>query len=369
MNQLTAVPGLLPLPLQQVPRYRINSPEHLATYLSEAGPAGQVKKILKRSKLTVTKLSAISRSCREQDPHYFIPPSFLFKLSRGISPHVGQIVALSEITGHSFADCMQACGFDLDLIFRLQLRVHAERTVLVTPNRSTRDGSVLLPDSSFNTSAGRCLFAKIGKCDAAFYPELQAGSLVRIDRGYFPCPLCAEMPYQKRQLWLVEHSHGLTCSEIKRVDDKHIVLLPARPPLSAWPLRLGAEVQILGLVDPGTYSREGSVSGCLYTAGSSFSPRRCTSLSRLLRLSRTRTGLTLRAAHETTLEIAKLMGNRQYRVALGMLSDYEAMDTVPRHVAKIVSLCIVYCIDFWDLLEASGIGRFRASPTMCAIGS
>jgi hypothetical protein len=77
-------------------------------------------------------------------------------------------------------------------------------------------------------------------------------------------------------------------------------------------------------------------------------------ISRLLRGSRLRTGLTLRAAHEMTLRIAQLLRSRQYAIPLGLLSDYEATDQFPRHIAKIMSLCIVYGIDFWELMEAGG---------------
>ena len=78
-------------------------------------------------------------------------------------------------------------------------------------------------------------------------------------------------------------------------------------------------------------------------------------LSELLRLSRGRTGLTFRSAHELTRSIARIMGNPDYEIALGMLSDYEVMGKLPRHIAKILSLCIVYCVDLWELMEAAGV--------------
>ncbi len=55
-----------------------------------------------------------------------------------------------------------------------------------------------------------------------------------------------------------------------------------------------------------------------------------------------------------SVRIAHLLGNRDYSIPLGLLSDYEAMDKLPRHIAKIMSLCIIYGIDFWDLMETSG---------------
>ena len=42
-------------------------------------------------------------------------------------------------------------------------------------------------------------------------------------------------------------------------------------------------------------------------------------------------------------------------IALGLLSDYEAMGRLPRHIAKILSLCIVYCMDIVEVLESAGV--------------
>ncbi|MGH9517244.1 MAG: hypothetical protein ACRD3P_16375 [Terriglobales bacterium] len=78
------------------------------------------------------------------------------------------------------------------------------------------------------------------------------------------------------------------------------------------------------------------------------------SLSSLLRSSRARSGLTLRAAHQKTVRVAQLLQNPEYRIPLGLLSDYEAMDRFPRHIPKIMSLCVVYGIDFWQLMRAGG---------------
>jgi hypothetical protein len=38
-----------------------------------------------------------------------------------------------------------------------------------------------------------------------------------------------------------------------------------------------------------------------------------------------------------------------------MLSDYEAMGRLPRHIAKILSLCVVYCMDVRELMESGGV--------------
>jgi hypothetical protein len=75
----------------------------------------------------------------------------------------------------------------------------------------------------------------------------------------------------------------------------------------------------------------------------------------LLRAARRRTGLTFRAAHLLTSSIAQSLASRDYAISLGLLSDYEAMGGLPRHVAKIISLCVVYCLDLRQLMEAAGV--------------
>ena len=292
---------------------------------------------------------------------YFIPPTFLYKQKNGITPHLCQVVALSEVTAYRFADWMSVCGFDLNLIFSVQLRIHTARTVLVTPghNVAACGSSAVAWNSKLQKSNRRYFFAKIGSRDAVVYPRLLPGSIVRADRYYSPHVL--NRTSADDLLWLVEHPGGLTCCHVKRVDNEHIVLLPNHPPLSAWPLLLSREAQILGLVDLELRPREPARFEPMCRAAKSdplpMSSCRSSrmSFSNLLRVSRARTGLTFRAAHDMTMMVARLLGNQDYGIALGLLSDYEATDKLPRHIAKIMSLCIVYGIDPWELLQASGI--------------
>jgi hypothetical protein len=78
-------------------------------------------------------------------------------------------------------------------------------------------------------------------------------------------------------------------------------------------------------------------------------------LSDLLQISRCRTGLTFREAQRLTRAIAEATGDRNYAIALGLLSDYEAMGRLPRHIAKIISLCVAYCMDVRQFLAAAGV--------------
>ncbi len=320
-----------------------------------------IKHVLRQLGLTVTGLSALSSGRYGKKSPYFIPVSFPYRLKQGITPRVCQIVALSQITGYRFSDWMRICGFDLRLIIDLQLQLDNERTTIINPGiLSGTRVAITAPSNGVAKLYPRYLFAKIGTRDAVVYPRLVPGTIVRADRA-FGLQLCGNESIENR-IWLVEHAGGITCCHIKRIDDEHVVLLPNLPPLTAWPLLLWREVRILGLVDlewrPGLSAPFRPMSfrtlpDSLPSGG--WSDPGALSFSRLLRLSRCRAGLTLRQAHEMTTRIAGLLGRREYTIALGLLSDYEAINRVPRHVAKIISLCVIYGIDLFQLLEAAGI--------------
>jgi hypothetical protein len=322
--------------------------------------AGQIKRVLKCAGLTVTRTSSLTGMRYGKNTMYYVPPTFLYKTRIGITPHVCQLIALSHVTGYRFADWMDLYGFNLRCISALQLEIHSERTALITPiHPVSLDPRGFVPESSTIERSDRYLFAKVGSADNVVYPKLLSGSVVRVDRCYSP-RLCSRDPADEL-LWLVEHPGGLACCYVKRIDHEHVVLLPSRYPLSEWPLQLSREARILGLIDLelapwGTqqfHSRYRPVKAQrLPTVPlSSYQP----SLSTILRRSRARSGLTLRAAHEKTLRVAKLLDNPDYRIPLGLLSDYEVIDRLPRHIAKIISLCIIYGIDFWQFMQAGGV--------------
>lgn len=257
---------------------------------------------------------------------------------------------------------MKVFGFDLKLILALQLRIHTRRTVIVTPDSSvSTSGAVSTAwNGEFQETNQRYLFAKIGSDDAVVYPRILPGSVVRADRHYSTTILgqiSGDAP-----LWLVEHPGGLTCCYVKPVDHGQVLLLPKHPPLSGWPLSLSREARILGLVDlefrPRTPKRVGPICHVRNSESLSTVRHRNTGgvdFSTLLRISRARSGLTLREAHEMSMRIARLVGNHEYGIALGLLSDYEAMNKVPRHVGKIMSLCIIYGVHLYELAKASQI--------------
>lgn len=353
MSATAAARGLFRTPRAGPPFRRLEFLEEEPRRSVWLARAETVRNILYQSGYNIPRLSAATRDRFGIDSSYFIPSTFLQKLRNGVTPHVCQIAALSESTGYRFLEWLQLFGFDPYPIPRLQMRLHTERTVLITPIDHGRD--FVLPeiyprDEKIRTSTqyggSRYILAKIGSRDAEFDPKLCPGSIVRIDCFYGERRWADHASELDDRLWLVELPGGLICCRLRWIDPQRIVLLPNRAPWGCWPLRLPIEARVLGCVD--------SNGGARYT-GARCRGRKIKTFSELLRISRGRTGLTFRSAHELTLEVARIMGNLDYQIALGMLSDYEVMGRLPRHAAKILSLCIIYCMDFWELLETAGV--------------
>jgi hypothetical protein len=327
--------------------------------------AAQVKRVLKEAGLTMAEVSAQTRHRFGKKSSYFVPQTLLYKQKTGITPHICQVAALSEVTGYRFYDWMRLCGFDFRLILALQLQIPNQRTIVVTPHADLMRNWFTAP---VNTGAGqhhrRHFYAKVGSQDAVAYPEIRPGSIVRADPAYSPELLTNSQTND--HLWLVEHPAGITCCRVKPVGNGQVVLSPNRPPLSPWPLRLSTQARVLGLVDRELRYAEieevydSGIGANREMFGMSLNFYGGMSFSRMLRRARCRIGLTFREAHQMTLSIAHLLENRDFGIAAGLLSDYEAMNKIPRHIAKIISLCVVYGIDPSEMLEAAGL-RFDDS--------
>ena len=372
MGTRAVVRGVGRMPVAEAAFHRAEAGDDAADLCGCDTGVENVRNILSRTGYTIARLSVVTGKLYGSRSPYFIPPTFLYKLKSGITPQICQIVALSEITGYRFVDWMKICGFDLHAIPVLQVRLHTERTVLVTPVEfkpasslspfATSDQSVCGSSMSSRQEdlpwpgSARYIFAKIGSGDALLCPRLRPGSVVRVDRCYahrFHSP--ADHTAMDDLLWLVEQPNGLTCCHVRWIDNQQVVLLPSRPPWGSWPLRLPTEARILGLVDQRVGLRPRSQPVQLEQPIPQPYGKERMKFSDLLRVSRCRTGLTFRAAHRLTCAIAEILRSRDYGVALGLLSDYEAMGRLPRHIAKIISLCVIYCIDIRELMEAAGV--------------
>lgn len=333
--------------------------------LQSADPARNVlavKCLLKQAGLTMVDVSARTKKRFGEKTPYFVPQTFLYKQKNGVTPHICQVAALSEVTGFHFSHWLTLCGFSFELILSLQIKLPNERTILLTPLLDQSSIMSLQACSDRTTHAhgeahARYLYAKIGNRDAVTEPDVHPGSIIRVDRHVGRQLLRAN----DNRLWLVEHPAGITCCRVKAMGNSQVILLPNRPPLSPWPLRLTTQARILGLVDRELRGTEienirdihRTLDQSPFSKASSY--RQDIGFSRLLRTSRLRVGLTFREAHRLTLLIAGLLENHHFGIAAGLLSDYEAMNKVPRHIAKIISLSAVYGIDPRELIASAGV--------------
>ena len=120
MNATAAVRALYRIPRAGPSFRRIETGEEAAQRCGWGARVESIRNILNQEGLTLTQLSAATRRRYGSRSPYFIPATFLYHLRTGITPHVCQIVALSENTGYRFADWLRMFGFDLRQIPRLQ---------------------------------------------------------------------------------------------------------------------------------------------------------------------------------------------------------------------------------------------------------
>lgn len=77
-----------------------------------------------------------------------------------------------------------------------------------------------------------------------------------------------------------------------------------------------------------------------------------------------RVGLSFREASGISRWIADTLSDELYFTAPSTLSDYETLSGPPRHIQKIITLCVLYCIDFEEFLKACGLplGQIGRDP-------
>jgi hypothetical protein len=319
---------------------------------------------------------------------YYIPHHFYSDLrlpSR--SPSIHQFVALSRISNYRLCDWLAVFGFHLDDIPRLQPLLPRKRTVVLDPSvydenawipwfvekvpserippiaplgYFLRDGPPRRARTLGSLGRKAFLYAKLGQDDRLALPDLVPGSIVRIDprRGTEGLP---EAGSPSREIFLVEHDSTLRCGRLRQGAKGRIVLCSVKFPFARIELNSDPAFRIYGVVDaemrPLTHSN-------IFCKVSAFvdmpSQTRRTSrvpvtLGEVIRWSRIRAGFSFREASALSRRLAETLADEMYFTAVATLSEYETLTDPPRHVQKIIAVCILYNIVFWDFLTASGI--------------
>jgi hypothetical protein len=349
--------------------------------------AGRTREILAKRGLTLYKVSQLSAEIFGPSAPHYIPRNFYYELSISrTGPSIQQMVALSRISNYRLVDWLAVFSIHLDDIPRLSALVPRPRTIEL-------DSSIYDENAWTNWFVGRklgvpippiaplgvilaigtpkrakelprldhnkFLYARVGQDDRFASPDVLPGGIVRVDKE--AAKDCSRVMPNK-QVFLVEQDSRLICCRLQRVKSGHLILFSRQYPFDQPQLLLGREAQVRGVVDtevrpllvhPGAEKpRKIDWPGQFQVRQTSNSPQ---SLLELLPASRFRTGLSFREASRISRWIAKIFGDELYFTATSSLSDYEAVLSPPRHLQKIITLCILYSIRFWDFLHASGI--------------
>ena len=352
--------------------------------------ANQVRQILSTRGLTLYRVCQQSAEIFGRSSRFYVPHNLYYDVANPtLIPTIHQLLALSHITNYRLYDWLAVFGFDLGQISRLQLLIPRQRTTLLDSSvydlyawipwfaERLKGGQVppIAPLGQFLGTAGprrarelltlnkgRFLYAKVGEEGVHALPHLAPGSIVRVDQRRSKEQLSDGENNAEGPIFLVECGFGFTCARLVVLEKDRIMLDSPQRHCAQLELRLGREGRILGVVDaeirPITFHqtlRMPHRSAALPKPQPLFAPSLQTNLKDLLRSSRLRAGLSFREASGMSRWIASTLPDEHYFAAPSTLSDYETLLAPPRHIQKIITLCVLYCIDFRKFLLASGL--------------
>src|SRR5437660_1703636 len=349
--------------------------------------AERVKSVLETRGVTLYQVCHKAETIYGHASPYCLPHNLYYGIRLGTySPTVHQLFALSRITNYRLADWFLTFGFDLEQIPRLQALLPAKRTILLdseltNPNAwipwfQDRQHDTPIPPAAplsqllgtgppvrqrslQETNEQRFLYAKVGLEDARAFPDLLPGSIVRIDRRHG-----ASLPDLNRtpssRLFLVEHRKGLCCCRLLAAGANRILTISTHLPHAQMEFELHREARILGAVDLEIRSlisiEQPKVPKKLTKRWPPLRLRRGNAtLSQLLGAARLKIGLSLREASALSERIARSLDDSHYFMSPGSLSDYEARDTPPHQVQKVIALCTIYAVRFRTFLNTVGL--------------
>jgi hypothetical protein len=349
-----------------------------------------VRSILDKRELTVHGLSKLSERAFGRSSRYFISHNFYYDLRVGtVCPNIYQLFALSHFSNYRLVDWLRVFGFQLDEIPRLQTLLHRPRTVILDSTNYDKEAWVswfqaratplephkIIPivrivakaDARRVRSIERWnkrafLYVKIGQEDALAFPDLVPGSVLRVDPRNTTVSERSSMGRSPHPLYLVEHDKGLTCCRLNFIDAERVGLISDHLPFANLEFHLDKEIRILGVADLEIHPLNGvpqaRVSAELAKEWTHVPIRLDNdnrALSDFIRLARLRNGLRFREASRISREIAEGLGDTRYFMTPRSLFSYERLGTPPRLIHKIISLCIIYGIVFWDFLSSAGM--------------
>jgi len=355
----------------------------------------QVREILSARGLTLYSASRQSAEIFGRSSKFYVSHNLYSELSKpALKPTIYQILALSHVTGYRLADWLRVFGLDPDAISRLQLRVPRRRTTLLDsavydtyawiPWFTERFASGLTPSIA---PLGRFLslgplkrardllalngqgfrYAVVGEQDLYALPYFVPGSIIRADPGRADKLPLRHNTNDRGPFFLVEHNFGWTCSRVILLGKDRILLQCLQRPCAERELRIGRDARILGAIDaeirpvvPHGPKQLKPAAAILRRPRPKYERVEQAGLKDLLRRSRMRVGLSFREASSISRLIAEFLADDFYFTAASTLSDYEELPAPPRHIQKMITLCLLYCIGFDEFLRVSGLPLDKA---------
>jgi len=368
---------------------RASRSKTLLNYASGYSVAERVERILATRGLTLSQVSREVRLRYARAPRHFVPHDFYYDLGLpGYNPRIEQVLALSAVTKYRLADWLAVFGIHLDDVPRLQAEFPSTRTSildattydraawigwfrdvsddvdpptvaplgrLLTPDYRRRVDSLLAPEPS------PFLYAKIGRQDALAFPDLLPGSIVRADTRKLGELFRSMGAENSERLFLVEYGQGIVCCRLHAGTKGRVTLRTASLPFAQIELRLGSEARILGVLDWElrpfrTPEPEVPIASMKFLKPQAAPvPRNQPPLRDLLDRARSRIGLSIRSASAKSRLIAEALREERYFCSPNSLIHYETDPRLPAQIHKIVSLCVLYSLNFRELLTAAGL--------------
>jgi hypothetical protein len=347
----------------------------------------RIHAILASRGLTLYQVSQQSMALYGRSSPYFLPHNFYYDLRHpSFTPSIFQVFALSSISGYRISDWLRVFGVDLENIPRLQALLPRKRTALIdnalTDNQAwvqwfrSRAGhsttpaiaplSLLLEPVGLRricllpgATVGRFLYATIGSQDALAFPDLLPGSIVRADPKLIAESFPRDNGRVSERIFLLEHSKGLFCSRVRRVQEDIIVPVGTKLSYAQVELRLRSEARLLGVVDFEIRSLSKTV--CpevpneLAKLWKPESILEGMTFHQLLTTARMNSGLSLREAASGTRTLSELLADERYRIAASSVCDYEVQGIPPRGLHKNLTLCCIYGLTFHAFMRSIGI--------------
>ena len=371
----------------------MKAPRRILPLVSEH-PSGEetavrIQQVLASRGLTLSAVSRESQLRYGENGAYRIPHHFYADMrTETFSPRMEQVLAFSTITNYRLMDWLAVFGFPLDDLVRIMASLPTERTILLDSEVYNDEAPIawfrskvireplpviapigqflepLLPrplKSVLSPKPSPFLYAKVGLQDAYAFPDLLPDSIVRIDTRFSHKELVSGTDSQ--HIFFVEHSHGFACCRVHVSGKNFITLRSTELPFAEVALRLGPEARVLGRLDLEfrllASDRSPAVAQelAIFRTPHPLAPLSATQgFAEFVRRARDRAGLSLRGASVRSRFVAEAMHDARYFCGKGTLSAYEISGKPPRHIHKLLGLCVLYSVNFQDVL-GTAVGK------------